>query len=330
MQSKLDKFFKVTPNKSSTSKKCFIYNPLSRSAFFTTSSNISDNDTFICSKSGLKLYYRKFSTPPNSYDIPNIQNTFNFPPLLKSNLQKAVRRKNTDSAILSTLILLDKDTTALLRRLPIIYIEDVCLLDTFPIIVWFMIADKDYKLTSYDIDIILNIVWNLCNIDQYYDDTIIKCNRELTHELVETFDHHDCLLAIYYRMLYGGMKGDMTMLSNSIEFYNKEPNKIIKNTFGNIDYERISNLKFQIIPESIDFHVYPYMLDKIRTQIISETDYNITSDEIKYLIWFNESGINIRKPSTIESFNYYSKKPEWNCVKKYLDNFRNTIIYFSK
>ena len=80
-------------------------------------------------------------------------------PLIKSNLQKAVRRCDNQIAIQSALVLIQMAPMELLRRLPIIYIEDVCLMDSYSIVVWLMMADKDYSaLKKRDIDIILNIV----------------------------------------------------------------------------------------------------------------------------------------------------------------------------
>lgn len=168
LQSKLDKFFNIKIKHSSTHKKCFIYDPDNYKAFFDYSPS-SHKDTFVTNKSGLTLYYRK-STNHNIRDIaiPDVSfNTKNIP-LLKSNLQKAIRRCELDIAINTSLALLKLAPTEFFRRLPIIVIEDVALIDTFPIIIWFMIADKDYKLCDYDIDILLNIIWNLCNISDSF------------------------------------------------------------------------------------------------------------------------------------------------------------------
>lgn len=324
MQTKLNNFFKVSVKSTSTNKNCFVYSPQSRQAFFTTSSNIiEDTDLFICSKSGLKLYHRQH---PSNYNIPNkINNPKNYSiPLLKSNLQKAVRRCKSDIAISTSLYLIQNDLMSFLRRLPIIVIEDVCLIDSFPTIIWFMIAaDKDYKLTSYDIDILLNIVWNLCNIHSYYEDDVVICERELNHQLLENEPNNsDILLAIYYRSLYGGMGGDMKMLRNSIEYYIKFPEKIIKTTFNNINYERISNTHIDIIPESIDFHPFPHMIEFVK----QNSGTSLPNQKIKEIIWFSLSGVNIRKKYTLDNSEKYSTSFHWRSIKHSVEKFQNSVI----
>ena len=86
----------------------------------------------------------------------------------------------------------------LLRRLPIIYIEDVCLQDSYPIVVWLMMADKDYTLCKTDIDILLNIVNSLCNCKEYFD---YREKKEIppyfSHESLQEYENYDALLGIY-------------------------------------------------------------------------------------------------------------------------------------
>jgi hypothetical protein len=164
MQQKLDSFFKIIPKYDERNKKCFIYDPENYKAFFATKP--LDTDTFIVNKSGIKLYYRYMK--PKDINFP-IMDADYCVPLLKSNLQKAVRRCENEIAIQTSLAILQKEPMELLRRLPIIYIEDVCLMDSYPIVVWLMMADKDYgRLSKTDIDIILNIVNSLCNCMDYF------------------------------------------------------------------------------------------------------------------------------------------------------------------
>ena len=113
-------------------------------------------DKYITEKLGIKLFYR-CAEKEKDITIPKIVCKYSIP-LVKSNLQKAIRRCDSQIAFQSTLVLLQCAPMELLRRLPIIYIEDVCLMDSYPIIIWLMMADRDYgTLKNRDIDIILNI-----------------------------------------------------------------------------------------------------------------------------------------------------------------------------
>jgi hypothetical protein len=128
-QLKLDSFFKVSVTPSS-SKKSFIYDPANCDAWFDYQPG--NSDTYITCKEGIRLYYRQsgYATRP----LPVVNSPPIFVPLLKSNLQKAVRRMDTNAALTTTLMLLELDPVEVIRRLPIIYIEDVCLIDSLPVL----------------------------------------------------------------------------------------------------------------------------------------------------------------------------------------------------
>jgi len=240
-------------------------------------------------------------------------------PLLKSNLQKAVRRCDHLIAVQTSLAILQKNPMELLRRLPIIYIEDVCLMDSFPIVVWLMMADKEYKLTTTDIDIIINIICSLCNCRHYFD---YKENTKIynfNHDKLQNYENCNELLAIYYRSEYGGMKGDIQMLKTSIEYYINNPSEIVKTVYDNIDYGKI-DVNLEILVEAIDFHPFPQILNTL-SKIT-----NIDKDTIKMCIWFVESGYNSRKYDTIKNSKMYEERKEWKIIEKYLDDIRSDII----
>lgn len=370
MQSKLNQFFKVSQKSTSDAKKCFIYIEESRKAIFTSASEIGDVcDQFICAKSGLKLYYRSptgtpTGTPAGSLSssgilssnaaVPSLPPPFtkdsrNLIPLLKSNLQKAVRRCRPDIAVPTARYLIEHDRVSFLRRLPIIVIEDVCLVDSFPLLIWFMIAaEKDYILTPCDINILLSIVRHLCEIRDFYDDSWTKTSAssvpDPTHESLVSFgtEYRDILLAIHYRSLYGGMKGDMRMLVHSIEYYKAHPREIkhwawepmkISLVEENLDLSSSSSM-IEILPEAIDFHPYPEMIGFIyqkcvaSEEMLGHTNYSypaINPRTIKETIWFAESGYNIRKPSTIENSEKFKKSFHWNFIKQYVDQYRSLV-----
>lgn len=319
MQTKLDNYFKITFNHNENLKKCFIYDPDNYKAFFDNKPDIYD--VFLSIKSGIKLYYRQPKIKKHIL-MPKIETIANVP-LLKSNLQKAVRRCLVDEAIGSTIALIQKDPLELLRRLPIIYIEDVCLMDSYPIVVWLMMAEKEHKLDLNDIDILLNIVKGLCEINTFYDDneshSYDKETFELSHNNLQKHDYKDCLLSLYYRAQYGGMKGDMIMLKNSIYYYSEKPFEIKNTIFNNIDYNKI-NSNLNIIPQAIDFHPFPQMI----SMLVKQT--NLDNNDIKMTIWFVESGVNIRKQFTLDNSKEYLNSDCWKIIKLKIPRVRYNLL----
>lgn len=316
MQQKLDSFFKIIPKYDERNKKCFIYDPLNYKAFFETKPNPTDK--FISNKSNIKLFYRAPEADLN-IDIPTIDCKYNIP-LIKSNLQKAVRRCDNQIAVQSALVLIQKDPMELLRRLPIIYIEDVCLMDSYSIVVWLMMADKDYgKLKLRDIDILLNIVNSLCDCKTYFNYVKNDYNYAFTHETLQFVQNSSQLLSIYYRSEYGGMKGDIQMLKVAIDYYRMHPTEVRTTEYNNIDYSKIER-EIEVLVEAIDFHCYPQMLNTLNRYTY------IDKDTIKMCIWFVESGYNVRKPDTQESSKEYEERSEWKKIEKYLEDVRCDLI----
>jgi hypothetical protein len=318
MQTKIDAFYKSNSiPTNNNNKKCFIYDPLYYKATFEN--NHGENDIFLTTKLGVKLYYRRpFVNKPLL--IPKIQHESNIP-LLKSNLQKAIRRGNVDVSISSALAILQIKPIELLRRLPIIYIEDVCLMDSYSIVVWLMMAENEHNIDFNDIDILLHIVKNLCECSLYYDNSIDhNFDMILTHNNLKNCDQ---VLSLYYRSQYGGMKGDMKMLTNSIYYYYHHSDEIIVTSYDNINYSEIKPV-LVILPEAIDFHPFPKMLTTLENQT------NIDQDTIKKYIWFIESGLNIRKPKTIENSEMYINSTNWNVIKIKLSSVRERLILYKQ
>ena len=315
MQRKIESFFKVTTTYNETNKKYFIYDPANSRAYFTTRPD-DTLDTFVDTKEGVKLYYRKNES---EYIVPIIQTHLSVP-IIKSNLQKAVRRKDVSTALASSVVLLQTDPISFLRRLPVIFIEDVCLTTSIPIVVWLMMADKSYKLTNGDIELLLKIVQHLCVVDHYYDDSNAPEFDQKALLRHDSLQYSDTLHALYYRSLYGGMKGDMSMLRNAIYYYHTNPELIINASLT----DHIPDFCFRVIPEAIDFHPLPQMLPYIKRHMSTEA---ITEEEIKKLIWFAESGVNVRKDTTIHNQRVANYDENWPEIRKYLSRFRHTIIH---
>jgi hypothetical protein len=320
-QKNLHSFFQITHAPDAKHKKCFIYDPETRRACFEYSP--ANTDQFIVEKLTIKLYYRSPNiqelTPGwrSQYDPGNAISI----PLLKSNLQKAIRRGHKNIAIQSAIQLIHLDKIQFLRRLPIIYIEDVCLMDSFPMVVWLMMADKHYILTPLDIDILLHCVNGLCHCRKVVGSIENPTVEKYTHEYLENLDNHTELLCIYYRSLYGGMGGDMRMLKDAIDYYIAHPHHIERTCYEPIDFDEIRNMDIEILVEAIDFHPFPHMLS------ILEKKTRLDKMVIKEYIWNAESGYNIRKPETGERSKKYMANPNWQLICLHLEDVRDLMLF---
>lgn len=315
MQKKINSYFTpiTAPTYDPAHKKCFIYDPANTRAFFCTAPE--PTDAFVVTKLNIKLFYRKPGTE-KIINIPTISCPYSVP-LIKSNLQKAVRRRDHQIAIQSTLALIQMAPLELLRRLPIIYIEDVCLMDSYPIVVWLMMADTNYqRLTCTDIDILVHIVNSMCNCMHYYNYIKTDYNYAYTHE---TLEHSDELLSLFYRSQYGGMKGDMQMLKVAIDYYRTHMSEIVRTEYNQVDYSKVDT-EIDVLMEAIDFHCYPQMLHMLSRLT------HINGDTIKMCIWHVESGYNVRKEETQINSSEYRETNEWKKIEKHLEQVRYELL----
>jgi len=314
MQTNLHSFFTIVTAHNEEHKKCFIYDPSTYKAYFSNKPN--DHCEFVSIKSGIKLYIVKNKYHSSCFEQLNTNADI---PLLKSNLQKAIRRGNHSVAVSSALAILQREPIQLLRRLPIIFVEDVCLTDSLPIVIWLLMADKQYKMTNHDIDILLQIVYSLSVCSRYFDDRQLHCQIEYTHEMLETNICYNEILSLHYRSLYGGMKGDMQLLKNAISHYENNPHDIVRYSFIE-QYPFEIEVNVPIIKEAIDFHPYPNMLEAIHKKT------RIDKTFIKTCIWFAESGFNVRKQYTIDLSEEYKNKREYHLLVPHLEQFRLTYL----
>jgi len=309
-QSKITNFFQ---NNSTNEYGCFIYDPENIIAFF--SNDPDKNDIFIneIPKYNLKLYIRKKYHPVQK-DIKTINKKIHIP-LCKSNLQKAIRRGDIETTLCSTIYMLQNDPIQLFRRIPIIEVEDVCLMTSYNVCVWLMMANKYHQLTNRDYYNVLFIVSNLCKRSEYINFTYYDISSISVKEL-KNHKNRNILLGLFYRKEYGGMFGDLKMLNNVIhDLYNDK----IEVYEVNKEFKVKLPTNFTILSESIDFHCYPSMVEYI------EKNTNIEKDIIKKYIWNVESGLNFRKVETIENSKKYSSDDTWLIIKKYLYEYRSTL-----
>jgi len=289
-----------------------------------------------------KIYWREykmnlivagyFNPKHIDYSFTNEYVTDNYH-VLKSHLQKCIRRGLTEKSIQTAHQLINCDFNQFLRRLTIIIPEDDCLRYYYSIIVWLMVANssKKYIPKRCVIEWLLGLIYVISEnkfIDfphksfQYSDisfDNLLPCNRSF-------------LYSIKLRKSYGGMKGDMKML---IYLYNKwlfrlNDNEKMWQNFLNVKFRRIS-LSIKLLKANdfdlscIDFHCYPNILLKINKNYPQ-----FSQEEIKKTIWYNRSSLNFRKKyDFVESMtngdiNRYIYI--WKIIEKYVTNYSLFVL----
>jgi len=172
-------------------------------------------------------------------------------PVLKSILQKGIRRRKPLPSVRVASELADKSLGDLLRRLPIIVLEDSTLHPGLPFLVWLMIAvSKDYQPSLGFLKKMLGIVFEMAScrwqdslpkkktvngqdqhpvlslaslhktaISNLYNRKIIEGNPKEGEEEAVLNDNDLIVWSILLRAQYGGMAGDIKMLQGYAELW---------------------------------------------------------------------------------------------------------------
>lgn len=142
-------------------------------------------------------------------------------PLLKSHLQKCVRRCLTDLAVRTAAHLCRIAPIDLLRRLTVIMVEDVAVHRSLPALMWMTAAvSKGYVLTSDMWAWVLGVVGWLAaspvrEITPRHDVSIASIQTATAK--AEFGPDTDLVYALLQRRAFGGMSGDMLQLSAAAE-----------------------------------------------------------------------------------------------------------------
>jgi hypothetical protein len=242
---------------------------------------------------------------------------------LKSHLQKCLRRKKNIEALRSSYEMMLININELLRRVCIIIFEDIRLKNYFTTMVWLMAAvSKGYVLQSYQVNLELKFINDLCLEDRYTDLSELK-NYDNHYKTVDvrnllleienneslTNSQKSLIYSIGLRIGFGGRDGDMQMIFdysliwyNKFKLYNKEQNEdnnvgkmdIIKSKFVSIEF--CQNNRFQKIEDFVYQGVDMNSYFKLIPEIYEEIDHHYSQEEIESAIWFLSSGWNVRKP----------------------------------
>ena len=296
----------------------FLYDPNNETAYFTEKLDI-ERFIFIGTADGIQLWISK--DRERFKWNPTVAKKRCSLPLIKSHLQKAIRRRDCKSALDGLLVMLTLDPLQTLRRLGVIAIEDVCLTKGFSIVTWLMMAHKYHPLTNQDVRFLCNYVQSLVYQESFYQSRreIPKVTRQDITVIRES--SRDEILALYHRARYGGMKGDQVMLNEATNFYAHSPLSVKRMIIGlptSIPINKV-NQKITVLAEAIDFHPFPQIISKI------VKDTGVTAQKVKRLIWQIDSGVNLRKPHTISKRESAMQDHTWQAVNLSLTSCRMAL-----
>ena len=250
--------------------------------------------------------------------------------ILKSNLQKCIRRSKIKKAVRTGKLLLDIDPNELLRRLAIIYIEDVMIDNYFNNIVWYMAAvSKGFVLSSNDKLIILNIIEYLAkseikeeipridNLD--YNQYFSEMNSDILNY------NFNSIWSLILRSKYGGMKCDIRMINGALKIYDQKKIKKIELEITNFDF-KLKIKEKDIILEAIDFHCSKIIGILFKKKKI---DYSENYQIYKKCIWDHRSKITNKIIINETNNNSLIDNQElYESIKDDLDSISKNIIKY--
>jgi len=247
---------------------------------------VRNNEAITLAKNGPSRYLGSFKIDRTTIEIwderkagqpmsETAKNHYNVS-VLKSNLQKAVRRRNSTAAHATLKQLALQDPVEATRRLPIIMCEDTQLCpELFAECVWLMAAvSKGYNLTTQDLQIMHNALETMLEAPGRYnlrvdvDDSELKIRDAVTE-----------VFAI--RIAFGGMKGDMRFLGFLERRYAAGELPCVSAKTYTLGVESFHPQK-HILPQAIDFHCFPKLLREID---------GLTQESV----WWHWSSYNVRE-----------------------------------
>ena len=253
---------------------------------------------------------------PWSPEIRNLNRAHSVP-VLKSNLQKAVRKRNKEEALRTTLELLALDRMELFRRLPIISVEDTSLIEKTSVIVWLMMAGERGPMLRKIAEFVVKYVISLCDCPTYFPNQFMETSQSHS-ELIKT-DHGGDIASLRIRESYGGMKGDMTMLSNAVAYYNRTPTHVYPLVNNSFELPNVLDFDHIVLSEAIDFHPCSWILKKLTEKTA------LDNGSLRTIIWVGDSAANVRKPWTLDRQKAMRKDEDYIKVSYHLRMIRSNI-----
>ena len=253
-------------------------------------------------------------------------------PLLKSHLQKSIRRNKPDQAVKTAFNLMDLDFTHFIRRIIIIMIEDVYIHQSINTLTWIMLAIEDWKPSKNHIEWLLGVVAFLADtkyriihgrIDKLHTQTYFQEISKINNS-----KYRSSLWSLLIRKSYGGMKGDMEMINHTIFKYlnefqvNKDKKSLeyFHQKFKAVDTNLDKLMNNEWIPNAVDFHCCPNIIFMIQNNFWEE---GFEDNDIKKAIWEFSSKITYKK-ELIEEEKQEEKESEPQQEDEEIKNLENT------
>lgn len=229
--------------------------------------------------------------------------------LLKSNIQKAVRRNLPEIAIASAVEITKYKTgvSELLRRLCIIIVEDKwdCYMQIakhYNTLIWMVGTEKGkFNWLEWVLGIIRFICDKKFRLVEHKSDINLKWSK----------NEYSCSLIL--RSFYGGMNGDMKLLRHCAKQIEDIKPERFDNEAIDINEEKDYDYDLLIIPAAADFHCIPSMLETINHKYP-----RFSCDIIKKSIWDGSSSIRFECEKT--------ENEVWNIIKKDVYKFQKNYI----
>jgi hypothetical protein len=262
----------------------------------------NQNDVIICG-----------TLPQNNFIIPN-ESYYSNISYLKSHLQKCIRRGFADKAVKTAYHMIKLDIKDFLKFLIIIMIEDVVLHDSLSIILWLLSAStsKNFIFQKKIIEWLLNIVYTLCYIKEHDKisklDKIKDINR---YNQIKNNNNLSLLYSLQFILNYINDKEYVKIINYFSELWfhrfieNKECNKLyFDNNFDIFSIKKLSKKEWEL--SAIDLSCAPYLINWIKNKFN-----NFDEDEIKSILWHNNSKINFRDNIDLS----HGTNEYWNKIK---------------
>ena len=248
-----------------------------------------------------------------NYTSPNSQ-------FLKSHLQKCIRRGLGHKAMITTFLLIEQDPVSLLRRLPIIVLEDVHIVKDLDILIWFMVMSQYINLPESFKNWVIYFTKFISEYPKknYYNKDIENIDYSGLNKIPLEF--RSTLYALIVRISYGGMKGDMKFLKYIVNDWIKKINLGSKLTIMRPKTVVITKTLEPGMYEksALDFHCYRKILNQINEQY---SQFDLLT--IKKTIWEKSSKINWRESQTV-SDNTINEC--WEVIKSDLYKIQKQVI----
>lgn len=228
-------------------------------------------------------------------------------PVLKSILQKAIRRRRPLPAVRVAMELADKALGELLRRLPIIILEDSTLHPGFHFLIWIMMAhSKDFVPPPRLLVRVFQMIFEVASC-QWSDPLWRKKGNDDSEKQQQQFTATTTLTALYessrsnpsaapvsssmdsilwsilVRAEYGGMRGDVFMLHRYAQLWKERvvsettPAEVTSRVIHNSSSE--SSLWWHDVPHRIHQRAHEQSIERVTTLCLNGID-RLTLDDI--------------------------------------------------